>query len=129
VSAPEGAPVVNHWRSIGISCAKLAVFGLVVWGLVWLVGSLSGPAGEDGGNDSKHEAIALMNCKDAVKERLRNPATAHFPLLDTNIEDQSDGWVISGMVTAETDFGVKKELTYRCEAGSSGTVTDVSVVQ
>ena len=83
------------------------------------------------GSSGAHESGAWVACKNAVKEELRNPATADFALMKTQIDEQDDGvgWRVEGVVTAKTDFGVEKDISYTCETNGQATVTDVNVAQ
>lgn len=61
------------------------------------------------------EGDAWLNCQDAVKDQLRNPATADFSMLSSDIERADDGWFeISGSLNAENDYGVKQEIGFSC---------------
>ena len=88
-------------------------------------------AGCGSSSSGAHESDAWVACKDAVKGQLRNPATADFALMKTQIDEQDDGvgWRVEGVVTAKTDFGVEQEISYTCETNGQATVTDVNVAQ
>lgn len=77
-----------------------------------------------GDDEDSSSGAALRACEDAVRNQVKNPSTAKFPILDTNITDTS----IWGEVTAQNDFGAEKTLQYDCTMSGS-VVTDVTVDQ
>lgn len=75
------------------------------------------------GSSTQERSTAWMICKDSVKDRLNNPATADFSLLSTSIEgDDASGYDISGSLTAANDFGVEEEIAFSCQV-RDGSVT------
>lgn len=72
-------------------------------------------------------ATALVACKQQVKAQLANPETVDFATTSMSITESDTGIQITGHLTAETGFGVKKGLTFTCTADPTGSITDAQV--
>lgn len=109
---PKAAKPTPGKRS-GLGCLVLVVIAMLVFAV----------SKGCGGGSASSGGAALVNCRNAVKAQIKNPATADFELLSTTITDAQ----ISGSVTAENDFGARKSLTYVCRiSGDSVLSANVS---
>lgn len=65
--------------------------------------------------------IACTMAQDFIKSDLFNPATADFDTFDCSSEQNSDGsYSVMRKVTAQNDYGVKKEYIYKVVIGFNG---------
>ncbi|QYM63489.1 hypothetical protein [Microbacterium sp. Se5.02b] len=78
--------------------------------LLAVVIGISIASGDDDDYDVNNSSVAIRHCEDAIKERLKAPATAEFVSAATG----SGTWTVSGTVDAENSFGAKLRSTYQC---------------
>lgn len=109
-------PSRNRWKAF-------------LWGAVFLVLAVScGVNLSNGGGSSRDTGgyDAQVACKDAVKERLKAPATAKF----TNVNHVSAGeeaWTVTGDVDSENSFGANLRTSWKCEIHVDGNQWKYSV--
>ncbi len=87
---------------------------LMVLGLI--AGQCSGWSGSSGdGSVAVTRFMAVSICEDAVKNRLRAPATAQFPD-PLAIPESGNRWRVQGAVDAQNAFGALVRSDYECHA-------------
>src|SRR5688572_4633454 len=64
----------------------------------------------------KGEAEAIVACHNAVKDKLKSPATAQFPPVDSI--SRKEGWdrIIRGVVDSQNPMGGMMRTNYSCSA-------------
>lgn len=69
------------------------------------------------GGDEPDDTMAYVMCQDFVKDRLKAPASAGFPLMHeaTIKENGSEQWQIRSHVDSENSFGANIRSFYDCE--------------
>lgn len=121
---PGAPPAGGSSKSGG---CLIAVVILVI--LIGVTAELSGggdspaaPGGDGPGStsvereDTATELDAYAMCKEFVKDRLRAPATAGFPLsYEATITGGPDRWRVESHVDAENGFGANIRSEYRCQ--------------
>lgn len=65
--------------------------------------------------------MAVIQCQQYVKARLRAPSTADFPFLDHNVTNTgSETYLVRSYVDAQNGFGAMIRSNYRCEIRYTG---------
>lgn len=103
----------KDWLKALIGGAVLCLLGI---GILKACG-YGEPKGIDPGNP-------LANCRNAVEQQVKNPASIDWDLLSTEITDTR----ITGTFSAQNDFGAMKSLSFECVM-SNGQVTSARVLQ
>lgn len=86
---------------------------LIVLGILW-VGGRSGERSPD------HSSMAGVMCEKFVKDRLRAPSTAKFPLLSDAIDSLGSGrYRVRSHVDAQNGFGATIRSEYVCETNTA----------
>ena len=77
------------------------------------------------GDQSNGDGAALVACRRAVKDQLKNPSTAKFS--DESFARSGSTTTVTGMVVAENSLGGKVTYSYSCDY--SGTTARVRPLQ
>ncbi len=91
----------------------LGCFG--VFAVLAILGSLL--PGSDGASDPDDRGtMAVIQCQNYVKVRLRAPSTADFPFLDHSVSRMgNEAYVVRSYVDAQNGFGAMIRSTYACK--------------
>lgn len=103
----------NLKRFAIVTTIVLAVFGCGAM--------LSNDESGDGGGSRKTDGYdAQVACKDAVKDRLKAPATAKFSNVD-HTSAGAEAWTVTGDVDSENSFGANIRTSWKCEIRIDGS--------
>lgn len=65
--------------------------------------------------------MAVVQCQNYVKMRLKAPGTADFPFLDHDVTPMgSDTYLVRSYVDAQNGFGAMLRSNYRCQIRYTG---------
>ena len=65
--------------------------------------------------------MAVVQCQNYVKDRLRSPSTADFPWLDHSVTPAgSEAYVVRSYVDAQNGFGATVRNNYECKIQYAG---------
>ena len=73
--------------------------------------------------ESDHRSMAVVQCKNYVKNRLRSPSSADFPWIDLDQSVVSTGnetYIVSSYVDAQNAFGATVRNDYVCKIQYTG---------
>lgn len=114
-TAASAHPQTNKTRS-ALSCVGLVIFLIIA---VIVIGSTLLNSGDNDKPGHSSPAGAWVECKNQVKDRLKAPSTAKFPIpleLDEVVTDLGDGhYRVIGYVDAENSFGAALRVTFSCD--------------
>jgi hypothetical protein len=88
-----------------------------------IIGSLSSGSGNggnsSGSNDTDHSIMASVQCRNFVKDRLKSPSTAKFPMSKgQNIGNNT--YTVFSYVDAQNSFGATIRKNWSCKLRYSG---------
>jgi hypothetical protein len=65
--------------------------------------------------EDKDQVMAFIQCKNLVRDRLKAPSTAKFPLIERTVTKTSDGdYQVLSYVDAQNSFGAQIRSNYVC---------------
>lgn len=104
------------WRTDGAVALVIVVIigAFVLWDQLDLTGDVSSDARD--------------NCREAVTERLADPASADFSVTDSSVQETTTGFTVTGTLTAENGLGIEETLSFRCTTTDTGIVRSTQVL-
>lgn len=107
LSTTIGGAVASGIFSVALVTGALSI-------VMWVYNSLSTPG--DRTAEPDYSSMADIRCKDHVKDQLKAPSTAEFPVFPDRATKVSEKrYIIESHVDAQNSFGAKVRSGYRCE--------------
>ena len=86
-----------------------------------VIGMLMPGGGTSNSNPGDRSSMAHIQCQNFVRDRLRAPSTADFPLLDREVRrEASDTYFVISYVDAQNGFGATIRNNYNCRVRFRG---------
>jgi hypothetical protein len=102
-----------------LGCLGVVLFFVLISSL--MPGKGSDPAGPSASSPSDRSSMAVVQCQNYVRDRLRSPSTADFPWLDHSVTPEgSETYLVRSYVDAQNGFGATVRNNYTCKIQYSG---------
>lgn len=112
-----------------------ALIAIIVFAIMLFCAGLLSMTGAGGGDNSKddHSSMAIVQCKNYVRDSLKSPSTARFPWTSDSQDLGNNTFIVRSYVDAQNSFGAVIRNNYYCKiqyiGGEDGYQSNWKLIQ